>query len=425
MTRSVASELMSRGHEVRLLTANPNDQVLGDSDRFHEYDFHGMHVYCFEHDYVPMAGQTSVSELTYENRLANDYFVRILEEFGPDVVHFFHLSRLGTGLIEKTVAAGVPAFMTPTDFWSVCPTSQLVLCNGYFCNGPSKYAGNCLKHSAAMSRKWMTRLIARWTPGFIAELITGVSQFRGFPLGRRRDEVRAIISRLPTNVARLNKLQGIFSPSQIMSDVLVRHGVSPRLIINSSYGISDTTRDAGISRCRPNLPLRFGFIGTLVHHKGCHLLIEAIRDISPDQAVLKIYGRMEDYPQYSYNLELIANKQSSIQFCGTFPNSEIGDIFAGIDVLVVPSLWNENTPLVIYSAQSACCPIIGSDYPGIAEVVQHNVNGLLFEGGNVEALRRQILRLVKEPDLAVQLGANAQMPKSIGGYVDELLRYWG
>ena len=48
-------------------------------------------------------------ELGYDNRLAATYFERILDSFKPDVVHFFHLNRLGTGLIELAVRAGYPS----------------------------------------------------------------------------------------------------------------------------------------------------------------------------------------------------------------------------------------------------------------------------------------------------------------------------
>ena len=130
LTYSVAQELIARGHVVHVLTGYPNDNELTDEERFDEYDFEGVHVYRFHHAYTPMAGQISMVELSYDNHLAAKCFERILEKFKPDVVHFFHLNRLGTGLIEIAVKAKIPAFMTPTDFWAICHTGQLVLCNG-------------------------------------------------------------------------------------------------------------------------------------------------------------------------------------------------------------------------------------------------------------------------------------------------------
>ncbi|MBK7766259.1 MAG: glycosyltransferase [Sulfuritalea sp.] len=72
---------------------------------------------------------------------------------------------------------------------------------------------------------------------------------------------------------------------------------------------------------------------------------------------------------------------------------------AELDVLVVPSLWHENSPLVIYSAQAARCPVIGSDVEGIAEVVRDDVDGLLFQRGNVAALMQTLLRVTGRSEL--------------------------
>ena len=125
LTRSVARELIRLGHEVRIFSGHPAATPLPDQQRLDDYSYEGVHVHRFSHDYTPMAGQRSHIALDYDNRLASHFFARILKEFSPDVVHFFHLSRLGTGLIEAAVQAHVPAFFTPTDFWSICPTASV------------------------------------------------------------------------------------------------------------------------------------------------------------------------------------------------------------------------------------------------------------------------------------------------------------
>jgi glycosyltransferase involved in cell wall biosynthesis len=99
-------------------------------------------------------------------------------------------------------------------------------------------------------------------------------------------------------------------------------------------------------------------------------------------------------------------------------------VFAAIDVLVVPSLWYENTPLVLYSAQAAGCPVVASNMPGLAAVIQHNENGLLFESGCSVDLEKQLTRLITEDGLLRRLSADARIPKSTEIYVDELLTLW-
>jgi glycosyltransferase involved in cell wall biosynthesis len=171
-------------------------------------------------------------------------------------------------------------------------------------------------------------------------------------------------------------------------------------------------------------PLRIGFIGTLAHYKGCHVLIEAFKALSDSNAVLKIYGREEDFPDYVRQLRTSAIQHPRIEFCGTFPNTAISQVFAQLDVLVVPSLWYENTPLVVYSAQAARCPVVASNLPGLAAVIGHEENGLLFAAGDPGDLALQLSRLIHEDGLLHCLSNNARPPKSTQVYVDDLMAMW-
>lgn len=424
LTYSVARELMSRGHMVHVLTGYPSNVDLGEEDRFDEYDFEGIHVYRFHHAYKPMAGQTSIIEVGYNNRLAVTYFGRVLERFKPDIVHFFHLNRLGTGLIEHAVRKGIPRFMTPTDFWTICPTGQLLCGNGSLCSGPSVYAGNCVKCFAQKTNGGVIRIIAERLPTAGADWLARLTQKGVLPSYPRREEVMAIVSRLGINIARLNQLNGLIVPNGFMRELLARHGVSPRLIIQSAFGIDFTSSQEIKRRSIPQRPLRVGFIGTLASYKGCHVLINAFKALPRGLAILRIYGNMNEFPEYSSELKRIANNNDAIEFCGTFHNSRIGEVIAGFDVLVVPSLWYENTPLVIYSAQAANCPVVASDLPGISEVIRDQVNGLMFEAGNPVGLAKQLSRFINEQGLAERLSINSQKPKSTALYVDEMLNMW-
>lgn len=421
---SVARELILRGHEVHVLTGFPSKQALRDEQRFDEYDFEGIHVYRFHHGYRPMAAQTSLIELSYNNHLAANYFGRILKRYQPNVVHFFHLDRLGTGLIELAVQAGISAFMSPTDFWSICHTGQLVLCSGSLCQGPSSYAGNCIKHMAQSNSNAMTGVIAKWLPTRLADLLARLTQANVMPNYPHQVEVKAISSRLTINVARLNQLNKIVSPNRFMTDLLVRHGVVAYRIIQAAFGVDFTGCQTNMPRPLPRQPFRVGFIGTLAQHKGCHVLIDGFKALPPGRAILKIWGNTQDFPDYAGALERSVGNHQAIEFCGIFPNSNIDQVLNDIDVLVVPSLWSENTPLVLYSAQAARCPVVASDFPGISEVIHDEVNGLLFDAGNATALSKQLFRLIDERGLAQRLSANAIAPKSTASYVDELLEIW-
>lgn len=425
LTLSVARELVKHGHDVRIFTGHPSASELSENERFDEYEYEGIHVYRFHHAYVPMDGQSSMIEVGYKNQLAVKYLQRINESFQIELVHHFHLNRLGTGLINWLADRCIPQYFTPTDFWMICPTAQLRLPGGAFCPGPDRLSGNCVKHFAhdAMNG-WVANLISKVPDRVFGEIarVTRGTQLIQYPMSR---EVRAMASRLGTTVTSLNRLQGIIAPNKFMYDLFQRYGVEERILYESSFGIEYDPLNENIpaKNQHPGAPLKLGFIGTLAPHKGCHVVIKALCALPEGVATLKIYGSGDEFPEYIEELNTLTRHNESITFCGTFPNGQISEILKELDVLVIPSVWFENTPLVIYSAQQAKCPVIGSDLPGISAVITHGFNGLLFQAGDENALASKI---IEAGTIGVTtLSNNAIPPKTTKQYVNDLSGIWG
>jgi glycosyltransferase involved in cell wall biosynthesis len=424
LTYSVASELMRRGHRVSVFTAFPTTAPLADGARFDQVEYRGIDVYRFHHDRVPMGGQSVTMELEYINKLSAHYFAQLIARIKPDILHCFHLSRLGICLIDGAAAAGLPAYYTPTDFWSVCPTYRLILEDGSACAGPSRNAGNCVRHLMSTMRGGRAASFARFVPDAVADAVAKLTVDGMLPPYPFHQDVAAVARRKDFNTARLNALHGIVSPTRMMTAVLVGNGVDRRLIRQSAYGIDLDGYDKYPRHARGSGAVKFGFIGTLSPHKGCHVLIDAFRHVEPGRARLYVYGNTREFPGYSDQLERRAAGIGGVEFCGTFANDRIAEIFAGLDVLVVPSLWHENTPLVIYSAMASKCPVVGSDFSGISEVVRDGRNGLLFPAGDVMGLAERLNRLAGDRALLDRLSANCPPPKSTQDYVAELLELY-
>ena len=113
---------------------------------------------------------------------------------------------------------------------------------------------------------------------------------------------------------------------------------------------------------------------------------------------LKIYGDPEQFPDYGRAVEKLAKEGANadkIQFLGTFPNAQLGEILSNIDILAVPSRWYENTPLVIQSAFATCTPVLATDLGGMSELVKHDRNGLVFRLNDARSLAEQLLRIIE------------------------------
>jgi glycosyltransferase involved in cell wall biosynthesis len=171
----------------------------------------------------------------------------------------------------------------------------------------------------------------------------------------------------------------------------------------------------------PSDILRVGYIGQIIPIKGVHILVEAFKEAKLGGIVkLDIWGSLEKDQDYVDTLKSIILDDLSISLRGRFEHENLADVFSEIDVLVVPSIWYENAPLVIQESFATETPVITTNLGGMAEMVSSDVNGLLFERGDVWDLARQLNRLVTEPGLLEKLKTGAPKVKTIEDEVSQL-----
>ena len=176
-------------------------------------------------------------------------------------------------------------------------------------------------------------------------------------------------------------------------------------VVYLDYGF-DRKRLAGRSRERER-NFVFGYIGTHRPAKGIHVLLDAFPLLRGDPK-LRVWGRTVSDTTPSLkeqSARLPADVARRVEWMGEYGTSTIvPEVFDRIDALVVPSIWLENSPLVIHEAQEARVPVITSDLGGMAEYVHHETNGLLFKARDARGLAEQMQRLVDDPELAGKLG---------------------
>jgi GT2 family glycosyltransferase len=149
--------------------------------------------------------------------------------------------------------------------------------------------------------------------------------------------------------------------------------------------------------------------------KGPHVLLEAIKDHPPGSVSVDLYGAHTPYhgdDSYRGLLEPLLD-QPDVRMRGPIAHDAVPAALASIDALVVPSIWPENSPLVIHEAFLAGVPIVASRIGGIPELVSDGRNGLLFEPRDVGGLRRALDRLLAEPRLLDTLRAGIPEVRSI------------
>src|SRR5260370_17995299 len=306
--------------------------------------------------------------------------------------------------------------LTPTDFWFVCPTVQLRLPDNSMCSGPRWGGANCLRLITELNQPEEIKAKIRKMPNWLLAL--GMTAIKH---GMASDKwyaphVKALSQRHVYTRTQINRIERVLVPTRLMERVLIKNGLDAGKASYAPFGLNLEYLQFSPRQNASN-PLRLGFIGTLYEHKGVHVLIEAVTSLDRSlQVELKIYGSENEFPDYVARLKQLAGSDKRISFCGTFPNYEIGKVFSSMDALVVPSMWYENTPLVIYSAQAAGCPVIVSDLEGMTEVIHHEDNGLAFQPGNAAALPPTILQLYKDRSLLEAMSHPTRKPNSSQDY---------
>ncbi len=422
LVHRTAREFARRGHGTEVFAGFPSVDAAENHGRLDSYVYEGIPVYRSHYHRRFKIGDGNQMLEEYDNPFVLENFVRALEKSEPDLVHIYHLHRLSARIVEVCKASAMPVVFTATDYWAFCPTCQLFASDGRICPGPDRHMANCFRHMAEYAG------MARWfdvVPDDVLGFFIRAGASGIWPKNTVRNILRALLDRPRLIRSMMAMTDEVQAPTRLLREMLVRFGLDERKIKTVPFGVEYP--DAEIRRGeREGGKLRVGFIGSLLFHKGAHVLCEAVRLLSEDTPVqVDIYGSPKHRPDYARLLESIVGGDPRVSFRGGFPPESLFPILGRMDVLAVPSLWHENTPLVVHSAQAACLPVIAADVDGIGEVVADEDNGLLFEKGNAEQLASILERLCRKPEILERLSKRARRPLSVEAYADEIEKtYW-
>lgn len=326
-------------------------------------------------------------------------FSEVLDRVQPDVVHIQHLNHLSTSLLVEAAARSIPIVFTLHDYWLLCPRGQFMQ---MFPQDPNVLWASC---DGQENRKCAERCYARYFSGAPGERDADLDHWAGW-VGRRMRHVREMVELVDLFV----------SPTRYLFD---RHRQGLDLpeskLVYLDYGF-DLPRFGGRMR-DPDEPFTFGYIGTHIPAKGIQDLIRSFGRLAGEPR-LRIWGRprgQETESLMALVQQLPDGVAERVEWHPEYRNQDIvRDVLNRVDAIVVPSVWLENSPLVIHEAQQARVPVITADVGGMAELVGHEVNGLQFEYRSHKSLAKQMQRLVDDPALATRLGARGHMLSKSG-----------
>ncbi len=335
----------------------------------------------------------------YRHKQLDDNFAQLIEEIKPDIAHIGHLNHLSIGIIDELNKKHIPIVFTLHDFWLMCPRGQFLTRsigqteNFKVCDGQdhNKCASQCYQVYFSGFEDKQAEEVERWS--------------------------KWVEYRMAYTSEVINKVDLFIAPSKyLMKRFIDDFDVPESKITYLDYGFP-----LSYLKSSKTIPDRatytFGYIGTHIPAKGLNILIEAFKSIDLP-AKLIIYGRANGQSTDSLK-KLTEGSTNPIEFAGEYINHNLVDqVFSKIDCIVVPSIWAENSPLVIHEAQACQVPVITADFGGMKEYVKHQVNGLLFEHRNIDALAVQLNWALSNKHAMAKLGQRGYLQSTDGAVPD-------
>lgn len=333
---------------------------------------------------------------TTDKDLYTKHLRRFLEAIRPDVVHFQHTLFLGYDLIRevRTTLPDAAILYTLHEFYPIC------------------------NRQGQMLRTITNERCDEESPRRCHECFPDISP-QTFFLRKRFTQ------------SHFDLVDLFIAPSQFLLDRYVDWGIPRARLLLEDYGrlpVVSPPDEVTLDRDRD----RFGFFGQFNPYKGVDVALRAMtllaRATAQDHNAIEDEGAVPSPPQspiphlwiHGANLdlqegsfqnrfrELVEGAGSSVTLVGHYEHRDLPALMRNIDWVIVPSIWWENSPLVIQEAFMYGKPVICSDIGGMAEKVRHGIDGLHFRAGDPEDLARTILAAAHTPDLWSTLRENVR-----------------
>lgn len=398
-----ARALQLRGHRVKVVCIERIDAGAPGKASWQDDEYDGVAVRRLSFDLRRAANRF---KWEYDNPWVEAALLELIGETAPDIFHLIGGYLLTASSLRAVAARGIPSVITLTDYWFLCPRIQMLRSDGTVSTLPIR-AETCARCLGEEQRRY--RLPAEVAPGLM-RLYWKLQKSKIAQVQRRQQTLRAA----------LNTAAAIISPSQFLRGLFVEAGVASDRIVFSRQGRDFPQLSSEQLEKKPSAVLRVGYIGQIAEIKGVHLLFEAVASLPQAPIAVTAYGDTTPFPEYTARLQQIAAADSRLKLAGTYQPGEVSAVMQNLDVIVVPSLWYENSPNVILEAFAHRTPVIAANLGGMAELVEHRKNGLHFQPASSPDLARQLQTLLDEPALLPALREAIPPVKSSTQEIDEL-----
>ncbi|MFP4528467.1 MAG: glycosyltransferase [Candidatus Kapaibacterium sp.] len=310
-------------------------------------------------------------------------FAHVLKTFRPDVVHFHNFLGFSFAIADEVRSANIPSVFTPHNYHLIDPALYMF-----------RYD---------KMRSWSgTDFFAN--SEFAAQNPEKLSEYRQ----RIKAAQDMLNSKIDLTCAISDRVRDIFIEFGINENKISTIHQIPEYIKD----IQNKSREKSSSQ-----KLRVGYLGAVIAHKGAHVLIQAMQSLDPSRAECRIYGEINEI----YRREIVKlDRRDICKLEGSYDLSDLPAIGRELDLVVVPSLWEEGAGLVVVEALAMGIPVIASKMGGMRDFVCDGVNGRLFDPYDPNSLSRILTELQADPSIIGKWRANCSMSHYFSDYSNRI-----
>jgi len=371
-TQTLATELTRRGHSAIVVTRRLEPSASVRHGRG-EVEGNGVVVHRL------VGGDLQLDRFLARSELLERLFEEILASERPDVVHINHLLGHSPRVIAAARRHGIAVIVTSWDFYFACPLVHLQRLDGKLCGGPDQ-GRECARTCFA---GYPGDQMPRW-------------QARDLYFG----ELLSLADR-------------VIAPSRYVLEFFrswESRGVQLRLLEPCVF----ISRDSTASYHPGDGELRVAFLGTLVPHKGPHVVLEALRIARPPSCDLVMFGSVPD-SIYARRLreQAAAVPGIRLRLYGRYEPRDLPCLLRGVDCVIIPSLVPETFCFTLREALACGIPVLASRRGALPEGVNEGVNGHTFDPDEPAELGRLLMSLARDASLRERLHKGARATRLV------------
>ena len=382
--KSVAEELSSRGFEVSVFYAALGSATSSEACHLEETRSpEGVRLFGLYNRPAPFIDPDNPDRESFDAGVVRR-FNEVLGACSPDVVHFHNFHGLTLALASEAKRRGLPTVYTPHNYHLIDPTLYLYRSDLSLWSGTDFYNNS--------------------------ELVA-----------RHPDKRDAFARRIHTAKTMLNEhLDLTLAISTRVRDLLAEFcGQSERIaVVHQVPQSTESLLELEPPVRRSKDPLRIGFLGGVMPHKGVHVLAAAAQRLPAGKAEVRLYGFSTD----AYRQRLIEIDQNRVlRWMGPYDSKDLPRISSEVDIMVTPSVWEEGAGLVLLESLAMRCPVVAARIGGIPDFIVEGINGRLYRHDSAEQLARILEGLVRDREAVGLLSRNCHVPYRFGDYVDHIV----